>query len=60
MQSLFDTAELPLWRQKGNTANNDLFFSPQKKRFVRQQLGQLRMGTLPLVGSASFANCMGS
>lgn len=35
MQSLFDAAELPLWRQKGNTANNDLsfllFFSSEKE-----------------------------
>lgn len=35
-------------------------FSPQKKRFLGRQLGQLGMGALPLVGSGSPSNCMGS
>lgn len=35
-------------------------FSPWKDRFVRRQLGQLGMGALPLVGSGSLSDCMGS
>lgn len=31
-----------------------------RKRFVRRQLGQLGMGALPLVGSGSLSDCMGS
>lgn len=33
-QSLFDLVVLPLWKEKGNTANNDLSFPLRKRNLM--------------------------
>lgn len=68
MQSLFDLFVLPLWREKGNTANNDLSFPLRKRDLlwvlynlpnIGRQPGQLGMGALPLVGCGSVSSYKG-